>query len=123
MMDRTCLTEILPPASSVPACWWWAISFWTSTWISTAAWPKSRWRRTWRRTRWCGCAGRPRCGGTVVSNLRALKVQVAALGAIGDDGEGYRATRVGSRCRVWIPAPCLRLGDRYTADLHKPMMQ
>ncbi len=41
----------------------------------------------------------PGAAGTVVNNLRALDVQVAVLGLIGDDGEGYELKRaLAARC-------------------------
>jgi rfaE bifunctional protein kinase chain/domain len=63
----------------------------------------------------------PGAAGTVVSNLRALKVQVTALGAIGDDGEGYELLRGLERQGVNTD-PLLRVGDRYTPTYTKPMM-
>jgi rfaE bifunctional protein kinase chain/domain len=63
----------------------------------------------------------PGAAGTVVSNLRALKVQVTALGAIGDDGEGYELLR-GLQMQGVDTDPLLRLGDRYTPTYTKPMM-
>ena len=63
----------------------------------------------------------PGAAGTVVSNLRALKVQVSALGAIGDDGEGYELLR-GLQSQGVETAPLLRLGDYYTPTYTKPMM-
>jgi len=63
----------------------------------------------------------PGAAGTVVSNLRALEVQVSALGAIGDDGEGYELLRGLDRQGVDTDA-LLRLSDRYTPTYTKPMM-
>ncbi len=63
----------------------------------------------------------PGAAGTVVSNLRALEVQVTALGAIGDDGEGYELLR-GLKRQGVNTDPLLRLSDRYTPTYTKPMM-
>lgn len=63
----------------------------------------------------------PGAAGTVVSNLRALRVQVTALGAIGDDGEGYELLR-GLQSQGVDTGPLLRLSDRYTPTYTKPMM-
>ena len=64
----------------------------------------------------------PGAAGTVVSNLRALEVQVTALGAIGDDGEGYELLRGLERQGVNTD-PLLKMGDRYTPTYTKPMMR
>jgi len=64
----------------------------------------------------------PGAAGTVVSNLRALKVRVAALGAIGDDGEGYELLR-GLQNQGVDTSPLLRVGDRHTPTYTKPMMR
>lgn len=64
----------------------------------------------------------PGAAGTVVNNLRALDVQVAVLGLIGDDGEGYELKRaLAARCanvRHLLVHP-----DRLTPTYTKPMMR
>ncbi|MCD6520329.1 MAG: carbohydrate kinase [Anaerolineae bacterium] len=63
----------------------------------------------------------PGAAGTVVSNLRALEVQVVALGVIGDDGEGYELLR-GLQAWDVETAPLLRTSQRMTPTYTKPMM-
>ena len=64
----------------------------------------------------------PGAAGTVTSNLRALGVQTAALGVLGDDGEGYdlrqelRATGVDTDLLI-------QTRDRFTPTYTKPMMR
>jgi rfaE bifunctional protein kinase chain/domain len=62
----------------------------------------------------------PGAAGTVTSNLRALGIQVTALGVIGDDGMGYELLRGlaerGVRTDLLIQAP-----DRFTPTYTKPM--
>lgn len=64
----------------------------------------------------------PGAAGTVVSNLRALKVGVVALGVIGDDGEGYELLRE-LRNRAVKVEHVIRSRDRVTPTYTKPMMQ
>jgi len=64
----------------------------------------------------------PGAAGTVVSNLRALKVDVVALGVIGDDGEGYELMR-GLTDRGVDVAPVLQTRGRFTPTYTKPMMR
>ncbi len=64
----------------------------------------------------------PGAAGTVVSNLRALKVGVVALGVIGDDGEGYELVR-GLRERGVDIGPLLQTRERFTPTYTKPMMR
>ncbi|HMO60105.1 MAG TPA: PfkB family carbohydrate kinase, partial [Roseiflexaceae bacterium] len=64
----------------------------------------------------------PGAAGTVTANLRALGLQVTALGTIGDDGEGYelrRALRAGGvNCDHMVATP-----DRRTPTYTKPPVQ
>jgi rfaE bifunctional protein kinase chain/domain len=64
----------------------------------------------------------PGAAGTVANNLRALDVQVAALGLIGDDGEGYELKRAlaarGVDVRGLLVHP-----DLLTPTYTKPMMR
>lgn len=64
----------------------------------------------------------PGAAGTVTSNLRALGVRVAALGVIGEDGEGYELKRglaaTGVDASLLIETP-----DRFTPTYTKPMMR
>ena len=64
----------------------------------------------------------PGAAGTVTSNLRALDVQVTALGAIGDDGMGYELLR-GLRARGVDTGPLIQVKDRFTPTYTKPMLQ
>ena len=64
----------------------------------------------------------PGAAGTVVSNLRALKVGVVALGVTGDDGEGYELSRRLEERGVDI-GPLLQTRDRFTPTYTKPMMR
>jgi rfaE bifunctional protein kinase chain/domain len=63
----------------------------------------------------------PGAAGTVTSNLRALGVQVTALGVIGDDGMGYELL-CGLRKRGVDVEPLLQVADRFTPTYTKPMM-
>jgi rfaE bifunctional protein kinase chain/domain len=63
----------------------------------------------------------PGAAGTVVSNLRALEVQVSALGVIGDDGHGYEL-RAGLLARGVDVQPILVHPGRLTPTYIKPMM-
>jgi bifunctional ADP-heptose synthase (sugar kinase/adenylyltransferase) len=64
----------------------------------------------------------PGAAGTVTSNLRALDVQVAALGVVGDDGMGYELLR-GLRARGVDAGPLIQVSDRFTPTYTKPMMR
>jgi len=64
----------------------------------------------------------PGAAGTVTSNLRALDVQVTALGVIGDDGMGYELLR-GLRERGVCTAPLIQIGDRFTPTYTKPIVR
>lgn len=64
----------------------------------------------------------PGAAGTVTSNLRALDVDVTALGVIGDDGEGYELKRGLIQRGVHIE-PLIERGDLFTPTYTKPMMR
>ena len=64
----------------------------------------------------------PGAAGTVTSNLRALDVQVTALGVIGEDGMGYELLR-GLRARGVNVRPTIQVADRFTPTYTKPMMK
>ena len=64
----------------------------------------------------------PGAAGTVTSNLRALGVQVTALGVIGDDGEGYELRRGLAKRGVNIE-PLIQRTDLFTPTYTKPMMR
>jgi rfaE bifunctional protein kinase chain/domain len=64
----------------------------------------------------------PGAAGTVTSNLRALDVQVTALGVIGEDGMGYELLR-GLRERGVNVAPLIQAGGRFTPTYTKPMLR
>jgi bifunctional ADP-heptose synthase (sugar kinase/adenylyltransferase) len=64
----------------------------------------------------------PGAAGTVTSNLRALGVEVVALGAIGGDGEGYELKRGLMQRGVRI-GPLIECPDRFTPTYTKPMMR
>jgi len=64
----------------------------------------------------------PGAAGTVTSNLRALDVQVTALGVIGDDGEGYELKR-GLLARGTHIEPLIERPDRFTPTYTKPMVR
>jgi rfaE bifunctional protein kinase chain/domain len=63
----------------------------------------------------------PGAAGTVTSNLRALDVQVSALGMIGDDGMGYELLR-GLRERGVNVEHLIQSDDRFTPTYTKPML-
>ena len=69
-----------------------------------------------------GVRSSPGAAGTVTSNLRALDIQVTALGAIGKDGMGYELQRGlhehGVRDNLLIQDP-----GRFTPTYTKPMMK
>ena len=64
----------------------------------------------------------PGAAGTVVSNLRAMEIQVSAVGVIGQDGEGFELRqdlrRMGVNIDGLIEAP-----DRFTPTYTKPMLR
>ncbi len=64
----------------------------------------------------------PGAAGTVTSNLRALGVQVTALGAIGDDGQGYELKRGLAERGVDIE-PLIERADLFTPTYTKPMLR
>lgn len=64
----------------------------------------------------------PGAAGTVVSNLRALDVQVSAVGLIGQDGEGFDLRQGLWQRGVNIEA-LLDTVDRFTPTYMKPMMR
>jgi len=64
----------------------------------------------------------PGAAGTVANNLRALDVQVTALGIVGDDGEGYELKRGLATCGVDVGA-LIVCPDRSTPTYFKPMMR
>jgi rfaE bifunctional protein kinase chain/domain len=64
----------------------------------------------------------PGAAGTVTSNLRALDVQVMALGVVGDDGMGYELLE-GLRERGVDVEPLIQVADRFTPTYTKPMLK
>jgi len=64
----------------------------------------------------------PGAAGTVTSNLRALGVQVTALGVIGDDGEGYGLKRGLAERGVDIE-PLIQWADLFTPTYTKPLVR
>jgi len=64
----------------------------------------------------------PGAAGTVTSNLRALGVQVTALGVIGDDGMGYELLR-GLHERGVNTEPLIQVADRFTPTYTKPTVR
>jgi len=64
----------------------------------------------------------PGAAGTVTSNLRALDVEVTALGMIGNDGEGHELKRGLIQQGVRIE-PLIERRDRFTPTYTKPMMR
>lgn len=62
----------------------------------------------------------PGAAGTVTSNLRALGVNVIALGVIGDDGNGYELRRALRETGVDI-APLIVSRERVTPTYTKPL--
>lgn len=64
----------------------------------------------------------PGAAGTVAANLRALDVDVTALGVIGDDGEGYELRRGLDRLGVHRE-PLIERKDLFTPTYTKPMMR
>ena len=64
----------------------------------------------------------PGAAGTVTSNLRALDVEVTALGVIGNDGEGYDLKRGLVQRGVDIE-PLIEGDDLFTPTYTKPLMR
>jgi len=64
----------------------------------------------------------PGAAGTVANNLRALGVGVIALGALGDDGEGYELRRA-LRAIGADASLLLERADRFTPTYTKPMLR
>jgi rfaE bifunctional protein kinase chain/domain len=64
----------------------------------------------------------PGAAGTVTSNLRALDVQVVALGVVGDDGMGYELLR-GLREREANVEHVIQSAERFTPTYTKPMLK
>jgi rfaE bifunctional protein kinase chain/domain len=64
----------------------------------------------------------PGAAGTVTSNLRALGVQVTALGVIGDDGEGYELKR-GLVDRGVDIELLIQRADLFTPTYTKPILR
>ncbi len=64
----------------------------------------------------------PGAAGTITSNLRALGVQVAALGVIGDDGGGYELRRGLAERGVDIES-LIQRADLFTPTYTKPMVR
>lgn len=62
----------------------------------------------------------PGAAGTVVANLRAMQVQVSAVGVIGQDGEGFDLQQGLLQRGVNIEA-LLEMPDRFTPTYMKPM--
>jgi bifunctional ADP-heptose synthase (sugar kinase/adenylyltransferase) len=62
----------------------------------------------------------PGAAGTVTNNLRALGVQVAALGVIGRDGMGYELLR-GLQADGVDTTGMIEADDRFTPTYYKPM--
>ncbi|NLD42732.1 MAG: carbohydrate kinase [Chloroflexi bacterium] len=63
----------------------------------------------------------PGAAGNVAANLAALGVHVAALGVIGEDGQGYDLARE-LDARDIDSGPLFRLSDRFTPTYTKPLM-
>ena len=63
----------------------------------------------------------PGAAGTVTSNLRALDVQVTALGVLGDDGMGYELLR-GLHQRGVNVESMIHSVERFTPTYTKPML-
>ena len=64
----------------------------------------------------------PGAAGTVTSNLRAMDINVVALGVIGDDGEGFELKRALQATGVDITQMIVRR-DRFTPTYTKPMLR
>jgi len=64
----------------------------------------------------------PGAAGTVASNLRALGIEVTALGVIGDDGQGYELKQGLAKRGVNIDSMIERT-DRFTPTYTKPLVR
>ena len=64
----------------------------------------------------------PGAAGTVTANLRAMAVNVIALGVIGDDGEGFELIRKLRETGVDVDALIVR-PERFTPTYTKPMLR
>lgn len=64
----------------------------------------------------------PGAAGTVTNNLRALGVEVAAVGVVGDDGEGFELLRGLDATGVDVDGIVIRT-DRFTPTYTKPMLR
>jgi rfaE bifunctional protein kinase chain/domain len=64
----------------------------------------------------------PGAAGTVTSNLRAMEVNVWAVGVIGDDGEGFELLRALRNTGVDVSGLVVR-ADRVTPTYTKPMLR
>jgi rfaE bifunctional protein kinase chain/domain len=64
----------------------------------------------------------PGAAGTVTSNLRAMEVNVWALGVIGDDGEGFELLRALRNTGVEVSGLVVS-SDRVTPTYTKPLLQ
>jgi len=64
----------------------------------------------------------PGAAGTVVSNLRAMDIQVSAVGVIGRDGQGFELRQGLQQLGVNIEG-LLEVPDRFTPTYTKPMLR
>ena len=64
----------------------------------------------------------PGAAGTVTNNLRAMGVDVAAVGVVGDDGEGFDLLRGLDATGVDVEGLVIRT-DRFTPTYMKPMLR
>jgi len=64
----------------------------------------------------------PGAAGTVTNNLRAMDVNVIALGVVGDDGEGFELIRALWKAGVDVDSLVVR-SDRFTPAYTKPMQR
>jgi rfaE bifunctional protein kinase chain/domain len=64
----------------------------------------------------------PGAAGTVTNNLAALGVEIAAVGVVGDDGEGFELLRGLDATGVDVEGIVIRT-DRFTPTYTKPMLR
>lgn len=64
----------------------------------------------------------PGAAGTVTNNLRAMGVEVTAVGVVGDDGEGFELLRGLDATGVDVDGLVIRT-DRFTPTYTKPMLR
>lgn len=64
----------------------------------------------------------PGAAGTVTSNLRAMGLAVAAVGIVGDDGEGFELLRGLDKTGVDVDGLVIR-SDRFTPTYTKPVLR